>query len=174
MSDETIFDVKKITPRYDRLRNAIRLDMQSLAGATQSLLLTQPLHDALVAELVKKIDLALKERMKVDGVVGMQIMEQSIAQSAFKASSPVRPEKTEVREAHFIRSIDLSETTQGYFLIFKWQEIARLHLTVIQTRQWLGVLRKTSIRAGWPQHIWPQWLTEEALIYKSNQIGSLH
>ena len=54
------------------------------------------------------------------------------------------------------------------------QELAHLAMNGKQLRQWLAVLQVLWKNAGWPQHVWPRWLTDDVKLVSNETRGNFH
>lgn len=92
---------------------------------------------------------------------GIQDFAQQQA-SAEKANEP--PVTAPPGDSWLVHEVDITRGEQAVALTFKsaGDDAAKLVLTEVQLRQWLGIVYAQCRQADWPLTPWPRWITPEA------------
>ena len=74
-------------------------------------------------------------------------------------SAPVRYNAGSLRVLP--ETVDLSCSTEGASLLFPLGDgqNAQLQMNLPELRQWLSIVHRQFITAGWPADVWPEWFT---------------
>ncbi|MFZ2853856.1 MAG: hypothetical protein WAZ34_07065 [Rhodocyclaceae bacterium] len=150
-------NVKKTTLSYDESEDRLRLAIEDDAGQASALWLTQRLAGRLVQALVRWLGSEADHRVGTtrDAV---QSWEQDAALALHRGSEPVQI-NGEVRRG-LLTSIDLARHAGDvHSVIFHWadDQAACLNLTMVELRQWLGIMHGLYVKAEWPRQVWPSW-----------------
>lgn len=152
--------IRKITLSYDPMEDRLRLSAINGDEQALELWLTQRLANKLVAALTRWLEKEVGPGYERASRLERQMWEQSAALARYQPCSPVPAAGDASR--NLVTSVDLSRGRAGYQLTFRWQPdaSARLAVSAIELRQWLGILHGRYREAKWPCGIWPAWFAE--------------
>ena len=159
---EIMFVIQKMTQHYNPEEDRIGLTAQNTERQVLLLWLTQRLANRLVGVLVKWLDEDVKTMASGESTFSLHTWEQSAAQVQFKPERPV--EWVAAQDEALMNAVDLARGPNGYTLTFKGgsEGAARMILTATEMRQWLIILHRQFVAAGWPKHAWPEWFVAGA------------
>ncbi len=154
-----MIQIDTLTQGYDAVEDRLFIDVRDAAGAVLRLWLTRRLADAVFGHLCDWL-----QRSRSRGDAGFDQLlhswDQQAAQAGLRSGEPVRWQG----EAVLLVAVDFTQTDQGCQLVFKTQlagqqqPVAAVTFTLVQLRQWLGIVHRLYAPAGWPEDIWPDWL----------------
>mgnify|MGYP000505615817 CR=1 FL=1 len=158
---------KKFTTAYDDIQDRFRISGEVEGARVLTLWLTARLLQRLVLTLAKLISPETTVHTREGSV---QAWQQASAK-AVHAAQPQKGTEDPAPAAHLggnhtmrlIHSVDLEATAKQVVLIFRVgnnAEVARLPLSALELRQWLGILHRKCVRCGWSTEGWPAWLAQ--------------
>lgn len=164
MNTETLFNIVRLTVRYDQKEDRMALNAESRGGETRRFWLTRRLADRFVPKLLTGLEVPPEERCVLEGsspdssaVPISQIYAQLEARLAKKPAAPVRAPPDGI--CALIHEITVSQAKRNCRLIFRCHgsEPAQLVLSAMELRQWMEVLHRAYVRADWDVGCWPGW-----------------
>ncbi|SDE68020.1 hypothetical protein [Desulfuromonas thiophila] len=158
-------ELQRLTTVYHPLEDRMRLSGQLPSGEVVLLWVTQRLLSRVVAHLLAW----LEQHSCADA--GQTEVVQSLARPGGPGgAAPETPVPASGRP-FLVESIDFSSSAQAVRLGFKVtltpgeiKEIASLSLRQTALRQWLNILYAQWRQAGWPEALWPGWMTGAAAL----------
>jgi len=169
---DTSKELKRLTTEYvateDRIRLSAEVDPQTpvVIWLTQRLLLRMvpALLEWLQKELEKSPVVAASSKVATSpGAAGVKdFLQQAAQQSARSAVTPQQPVRAD-RDSPVLlaTAINVARLPQGLRLTFRGagdQQTYHFSLAAQPLRQWLAILKDVTLRAEWPQQIWPEWM----------------
>ena len=153
-------EITRITTEYVDLEDRIRLAGETPDGASLILWLPQRLLNRLVPVLCDKL------RPARDDDPHAGILNSFAQMAAVQNLAPLPPVRTtpEAR-SRTIRAVTVVGGTDAVQLLLKEEEHAdsaqtSMTLRLDELRQWLSILHRQWLRAGWPPELWPAWMSE--------------
>ena len=158
-------EIQRFTTEYMDVEDRIRLAGEVHASEPVVLWLTQRLLLRLLPHLLDWLE--QQSSADVRGVL-VQGFAQQAALAHIKPQAPVsvRPIDT----VWLVRAVDVTRSPDRLGLDFKLNPVAgsatapalqpQLNFSAHTLRQWLGIIHQQYLRAQWPSHFWPDWLTE--------------
>ncbi|MFA5631177.1 MAG: hypothetical protein WC997_06680 [Porticoccaceae bacterium] len=157
---ENLLRLHKVTLRYSKVEDRVRMDAQTEAGEVVAFWLTQRLCRELISPFVtyfNNADVACTSAspQSISAVQGFLHHEAKVHKKRAlpvareKAVRVVLPSRAQVRTSSKVIQIalPLQENT-----------MAVLAMRPDEARQWLDILYQQYRRAEWPLDIWPQWI----------------
>lgn len=171
--------IDKLTIRYDRREDRLKLLMSDTAGAAQSAWLTQRLTRMLVPELFAAIeraegessDRAEPQPVRAEPGTGSSdraraaegFWRQTTAELERKLGPPVDAALVS-GDTHLLTGVRMSRNGGRFTIELQWDEgSVTLPATSRYLRQLLRVIHNNCEKAGWPTTgIWPDWFALDA------------
>ena len=152
-------NIQSVTFSYVAQEDRIHLALLLAGGRTVRLWLTQRLTRTLVGALATHLE-------KVEGVPlpsirdTLMAQEQAMAVSALRPAPPVEVDPSE--SGHLIGEINVTFSPDHISLAFASDLDIKPKATLDRTmvRQWLSMLHRQFVQAGWPQDVWPGWMLD--------------
>jgi hypothetical protein len=178
--------LKRITTQYIPLEDRIRLLGADENGQTLTLWLTQRLLNRLVTPLCEGLEKQTTPAVSVltgPSVAKVPLVQTHLVQTfAQQKAQAVLPKDGPVvlapQSPHWlVESVVMKQIKNDTRLLFKGLEAAdraELTLSMVELRQWLGIVFKQSKSAAWPTHVWPAWVEEAAKAPPPVASRSLH
>lgn len=170
-------ELKRLTTEYLVNEDRIRLTgeaeppAQVVIWLTQRLLLRMvpALLEWLQAELEKSPVVAASTKVAASpGAEGVKdFLQQAAQQSARSAVTPQAPVRAGADSPILLATaVSITRLPQGLRLTFRGEaheQAWHFGLGAQPLRQWLAILKDATVRAGWPQHYWPDWMQKPSL-----------
>lgn len=165
-------ELKRLTTEYlateDRIRLSGEADTQEpvVIWLTQRLLLriVPALLDWLQKEMEKSPVVAASTRNAASpAAAGVKdFLQQAAQQSARSAVTPQAPVRAKTDSPVLLATaINIGRLPQGLRLTFQGEgheQSYHFALAAQPLRQWLAILQDITVRASWPQGLWPEWM----------------
>lgn len=152
-------NIHSATLSYDPVEDRIHLALLVDGGTAVRLWLTQRLARTLVGALANHLEKV--EAMPLPSVRHvLMAQEQAEAVSALRPAPPVEVDRND--GGHLIGDISVTLAPEQIRLAFASGLDIKpcVVLDHILVRQWLGLLHRQFVRAGWPQDVWPGWMLD--------------
>lgn len=177
--------LKRFTTQYKSAEDRILLTGEDRNGETVSLWLTQRLLLKAVPVLVdwlqknNPVDLTTTDNSAQAKEMAQVFSRKPVQAKSINAATGDSPETApvEVQESPMlVHSIDLNLKQKVLRLRFCQdnRELGNLALNSSQLRQWLAVIHVLWKNAGWPSHVWPQWLKDDTKLVTNQTRGAFH
>jgi hypothetical protein len=178
VSTDNSKELKRLTTEYlateDRIRLSGEVDPQTpvVIWLTQRLLLRMvpALLEWLQKELEKSPLVAASTKVATSpAAAGVKdFLQQAAQQSARSAVTPQEPVRAGRDSPELLATaINVARLPQGIRLTFRGaagdQQTYHFSLAAQPLRQWLAILQDVTLRAEWPQQIWPEWMQKPTL-----------
>lgn len=166
--------ITRITLSYSPAEDRIHLALLLEGGRALSMWLTQRLGRLLASALVTLLERAQKATAARearaaavrgdDEVIVPQVVAEALAQDQALAVATIKPEEHTIPDADspvwLITDIKmtLGRRHVQLQLVSSLDVMPSAILDETAVRQWLSLLHKQFVHAGWPLDIWPQWL----------------
>lgn len=176
-------NLKRFSTQYKGADDRVLLTGEDKEGATVSLWLTQRLLLKTIPVLTNWLQKNNAADLKTgDNSEQAREMAQVFTRKPVQPRVPVSPTQstnepvTEFQEPHLVNNIDLNLKENLMRLRFRQgeQELGNVAMNSHQLRQWLAVLQVMWKKAGWPGHIWPPWLVDDAKLVSNQAQGAFH
>lgn len=168
------FKIEKITQNYDATEDRVSLNVQNASGEVVVLWLTQRLANRLATFLIGWLNEDFAASDRGNPTSDLQAWEQQAAQAQLKADEQPVARHT-ARGEYLLKKVDLARNSRHFTLNFVWENgSAKLSLTAIQLRQWLGILYKLFDKAEWPKANWPNWFAGDPASTSVRNQRALH
>jgi hypothetical protein len=154
--------LKKVTLQYIEIEDRIRM-LADLDGEEPAVFwLTQRLCRRLVPKLAGHLEHSAQKSLMVDKGLMLSVQQHDAGWQQ-KFSEPVKI--GELSRSVLPETVNLLCPAGGASIIFPLDvggKSARLQMTMLELRQWMGVIYRQFQVAGWPMEVWPHWfaLTE--------------
>jgi hypothetical protein len=154
--------LKKVTLQYIEIEDRIRM-LADLDGEEPAVFwLTQRLCRRLVPKLVRHLEHSAQASLLVDKGLMLSVQQHDAGWQQ-KVSEPVKIGA--LSRSVLPEKVNLVCPSGGASIIFPLEvggKSARLQMTMLELRQWMGVVYRQFQVAGWPMEVWPDWfaLTE--------------
>lgn len=169
-----MFDLTRLTCEYTDREDRIRLLGETTEGKTVVIWLTQRLLRRLVSHLCDWLEAnaAVSEASTAaqwgNPAALWQGFAQQMAQSQLEPQAPVRVTSDAVE--WLVREVDLEVGGGGQRIALSFKSdtgaavtgirVARMGMSVLHLRQWLGMLHRQCQQADWPLSVWPDWMDD--------------
>jgi hypothetical protein len=156
-----MFNIKKISQRYDSREDRIEVAIQDDAGHVIRLWLTQRLSNRMVAVLAKWLPELKEEPSTKEEPSAKEDLSSEGVESESKPSSPkqeVAVNFNSASEEGLLTTIDMSHQQKDYLLTFKWgvTGIASIHMGIEQLDSFIEGLIQLYRAAQWDIKAFPQ------------------
>ncbi len=151
-------ELQRLTTTYDAVQDRVRLAGEAGSRDKVVLWLTRRLLDRLVAHLTRWLGRQGGEQAYA-GLV--QAFEQQAAAAGLEPQAPVLPDGG--APEWLVETVDVTGGPGGVVLLFKGgggEVLARLGLTRVALRQWLGIVHALYGQGEWSLEVWPDWMGE--------------
>lgn len=164
-------NAQRFTTEYIDHEDRIRLTYQTQDGSNHAAWLTQRFLDRVVPHAVKWLEKSTQPLPRGEAL-------QSFAQDVAVSKLPVQPavQAEETVQPWVAYSVNLKFEESVVHLALKSRDeqfLTELHMNSEQLRQWLNIIQKQYVRAGWAMTSWPEWLVEREKI-SPTQPNMLH
>ncbi len=158
----TMHQIIKLTPSYDRVEDRLQMLVQTKAGAVLAFWLTQRLASQVVLAMAKWLEDEVKGMSAGRNDPQLHAFEQGAAMARHQVQPPVSPQLA--KACGLVDRVDLSRNGQRYMLnvVARSGESARMHAGAAEARQLLAIIQRMYRSAGWNTAHWPRWLAETA------------
>jgi len=148
----------KVSLYYSAIEDRLCLVGNADSGAPLSFWLTLRLSRLLATQLIKFVERATPASAAHEALLAF---EQTAAELQNAPTEPVAP--CEQHPPLLLSRVDLNESNGHLTLRFPLpgEDSACLTFSPTQTRQWIGILYRQFIAAGWPLDDWPDWMANE-------------
>lgn len=153
-------DLKRITTEFIEAEDRIRLTGEVEDGPALVLWLPQRLVNRLIPHLCQWLE---QQQGATPFAEVKQLFAQQRAQAELEQQATVHADAQ--ASSALVHSVDIKAVRAGVLLLYKdggGQGLARLQLQAKPLRQWLGILHAQYLKGGWPNTVWPSWLTQAA------------
>jgi hypothetical protein len=156
--------VKSITTDYDQDEDRIFLAVVDSKNNRCKLWLTRRLTERLISALVQGLTIRTEQDQAVPpaAMEAAQVYAQLEARISQKPSTPVQVDDSATQG--LVHQIKVKTAENDVRVIeFHYKAAGQsappveLVLTPAELRQWLEVLRKTTVKSQWREDIWPEW-----------------
>ena len=156
--------VKSITTEYDQDEDRIFLAVVDKENTRCKLWLTRRLTERLISALVQGLTIRVEEDQEVPpaALQAAQVYAQLEARISQKPAIPVRVDDSATQGLVYQIKVkaaanDVRVIEFHFKATDKSAEPVELVLTMAELRQWLEVLRTTTVKSQWRDDIWPEW-----------------
>ena len=149
--------LKRITTEYNAREDRIRLSGEADDSRVVVMWVTQRLFNRLLPPLLKHLEGQTRANPQPE------LLQTFVQESARAALKPQPAVKAEPGATTWLAStIDVAGSKKLVRLTFRGADgqAATLALSAEQVRQWLDVMHKTWVKAGWPLDMWPAWIKQ--------------
>jgi hypothetical protein len=150
---------QRFTTEYVVYEDRVRLTYLIPNESAHVAWLTHRFSDRLVTHLVTWLEKSVEPVSRGEILQGFA---QDLAVSKLLGQPPVLAETS--TQSWVVYSVDVSFNENAVHLVLKNQDVsckAEFSMNIIQLRQWLNILHKQYIVAGWSLTCWPNWLVEQ-------------
>jgi hypothetical protein len=157
--------VKSITTDYDQDEDRIFLAVVDSKNTRRKLWLTRRLTERLISALVQGLTIRTEDDQPVAprAIEAAQVYAQLEARISRKPATPVEMDNSATQ--YLVNQIKVKTADNEVRVIEFYFKAAsdkasppvELVLTPTELRQWLEVLRTTTVTSQWREDIWPDW-----------------
>jgi len=151
--------LNKVTLRYNKAEDRIRMDAQSGGGQVVAFWFTQRLCRELIKGFVNYFDKAspVTTRTLPHNLAAVQGFLHGKARGSIKPASPVGDSGVQVE---LINKLQMRASNNRVQIEFPLPEKTRAVLVMkpMEARQWLDILYQQYLLADWSVDIWPDWV----------------
>jgi len=160
-------EIQRLTTNYLEIEDRFRISGETRDGQFVGLWLTQRLLVRVLPHVFKWLDKsanmlpASSAGSTTQATEMLQGFAQQEAHQALKKQPVQKPVVAKADKDHsLVRTVDLSANQGKLKITFHLADgdKAALRLNSRQLRQWLTILNRYWLAAGWPATIWPQWI----------------
>jgi len=155
--------LNKVTLRYNKTEDRIRMDAQSGDGEVVAFWFTQRVCRELIKGFVSYFNKTSLTAAKAlpQNLSAVQEFLHDKARGDLKPSAPVRDSQIQVE---LVNKLQLRASRNRVQIELPLPEKAKAVLVMkpMEARQWLGILHQQYVLAEWPLDIWPDWIKHQS------------
>ena len=161
-------ELKKFTTKYNPHQDRLCIDGQSARGEVVSLWLTYRLMRHLIPLLINLVTPAADAQDKASTLAEWAMSSAKAQQKPEAAvtrlvvpNGPRADAPTPV--SWLVSSVELKSSPKRAILVFSLlanKPVATIELSPEHLRQWLSIVYRLWVGAGWPTNEWPAWVKE--------------
>lgn len=183
-----MFDLTRLTCAYIDREDRIRCVGETANGTTVVVWMTQRLLIRLIPPICQWLENSSAVSDAASHLPDQSVLWQGFAQQAAQADMTPQPAVRLQAGAPewLVFEVDMSTNADCISLSFKGEEripppsthikaladliastrpqavarVARMAMTVVQARQWLGIVHQQCRQASWALPVWPEWIEE--------------
>lgn len=164
-------NAQRFTTEYVDHEDRIRLTYQIQDGSNHAAWLTQRFLDRVVPHAVKWLE---KSTQTLPRGEALQSFAQDVAVSKLPVQPAIRVEETVQPWVACTVNLKFEENVVHLELKSRDEQFqTELHMNSEHLRQWLNIIQKQYLRAGWGTTSWPEWLVDRGKIIP-HQPNMLH
>ena len=159
---------QRFTTEYVDFEDRVRLTYLIQDGSIHIAWLTHRFLDRLITHAVNWLEKSTRPMPRGDT---LQAFALDVAVSKLPEQPPVKADADAETPSWVVYSVDFKFKDATILLALKSRDEAsraELSMNIVQLRQWLNILHKQYVKAGWNLSCWPEWLLERDSVSSSS------